>query len=72
VVLLYEDQPVLGIIVEVQLHCDDDKPYSWPVYAAGLRARIRCPVCLLVVTVHEAVAKWAHSCSALTCRPPQS
>jgi hypothetical protein len=59
VVLLYEDLPVLGIVVEAQLQRDDDKPYTWPVYATGLRARIKCPVCLLVVTVHEAVAKWA-------------
>jgi len=59
VVLLYDGKPVLGIIVEVQLPEDDDKPYSWPVYVAGLRARIRCPVCLLVVTAHESVARWA-------------
>lgn len=57
--LLYDGKPVLGIIVEVQLSQDDDKPYSWPVYVAGLRARIRCPVCLLVVTAHEPVARWA-------------
>ena len=59
VVLLYEGVPVLGIVVEVQLGADEDKWYSWPVYAAGLRARIRCPVCLLVVTPEEAVARWA-------------
>ena len=59
VVLLYEGVPVLGIVVEVQLQPDEDKRYSWPVYTAGLRARIRCPVCLLVVTPQEAVAKWA-------------
>jgi hypothetical protein len=59
VVLLYQGEPVLGIIVEVQLRPDEDKRYSWPVYVAGLRARIRCPVCLLVVTAEEPVAQWA-------------
>jgi hypothetical protein len=50
---------VLGVIVEVQLGRDEDKPYSWPAYVANLRARHRCPVCLLVITVDEAVARWA-------------
>ncbi len=59
VVLLYEGKPVLGIVVEAQLQTDTDKRYSWPVYATGLRARIRCPVCLLVLTFSEPVAKWA-------------
>ena len=59
VVLLYEGKPVLGIIVEVQLSPDSDKHYSWPFYAAGLRARIRCQVCLLVIAAEESVALWA-------------
>ncbi len=50
---------VLGIIVEVQLARDEDKPYAWPAYVANLRARHRCPVCLLVITVEETVARWA-------------
>jgi Domain of unknown function (DUF4351) len=50
---------VLGVIVEVQLGCDEDKPYAWPAYIANLRARHRCPVCLLVVTIEDAVARWA-------------
>jgi hypothetical protein len=50
---------VLGIILEVQLGRDEDKPYTWPAYVANLRARHRCPVCLLVITVEEAVARWA-------------
>jgi hypothetical protein len=50
---------VLGVIVEVQLACDQDKPYAWPAYIANLRARHRCPVCLLVITVEDAVARWA-------------
>ena len=52
---------VLGVIVEVQLTCDEDKPYTWPAYIANLRARHRCPVCLLVITIEDAVARWAGS-----------
>jgi hypothetical protein len=59
VVLLLRDTPVLGIVLEVQLSSDDDKRYVWPVYVANLRARIRCPVCLLVIAGDEAVARWA-------------
>jgi hypothetical protein len=50
---------VLGVIVEVQLGRDKEKPYNWPAYIANLRARHRCPVCLLVITVNESVARWA-------------
>jgi hypothetical protein len=44
--LMRGSQNVLGVIVEVQLGRDDDKPYAWPAYIANLRARHRCPVCL--------------------------
>jgi len=57
--LIRNSHKVLGIIVEVQLACDDDKPYVWPAYVANLRARHRCPACLLVVTTEEVVARWA-------------
>jgi hypothetical protein len=50
---------VLGIVVEVQLAADERKGYVWPVYVANLRARLECPVCLLVVTADEATARWA-------------
>src|SRR5690606_11446200 len=59
VVLLYEGKPVLGIVVEVQLSPDADKRFSWPVYATGLRARIRCEVEVLVVCANESTARWA-------------
>lgn len=59
VVLLGDETPVLGIIVEVQLSRDEDKRFVWPVYAVNLRARLRCPVCMLVVTPDEAIARWA-------------
>jgi hypothetical protein len=57
--LLRRTRKVLGIVVEVQLGCDDDKPYAWPAYIANLRARHRCPVCLLVITTEDTVARWA-------------
>ncbi len=59
VVLLLEGVPVLGIVVEVQLSPDERKRFVWPVDVATLRARLECPVCLLVVTADEGVARWA-------------
>ena len=59
VVLLLDDAPVLGIVVEAQLSADARKRFVWPVYVASLRARLKCPVCLLVVTADESVARWA-------------
>jgi hypothetical protein len=49
-------QPVYGLIVEVQLAPDPDKPFRWPAYAAVLRDRRRCPVDVLVVCVDHALA----------------
>ena len=57
--LMRGSQKVLGVIVEVQLGRDEDKPFVWPAYISNLRARHRCPVCLLVVTIEDAVARWA-------------
>jgi len=59
VILLLDGVPVLGIVVEAQLGRDEDKRYSWPMYVAGLRARFRCPVCLLVVTTDDGIARWS-------------
>lgn len=59
VVLLSDGEPVLGIVVEVQLAPDPRKGYVWPVYVSSLRARLKCPVYLLVVTPEEATARWA-------------
>jgi len=57
--LVRASRKMLGVIVEVQLGYDEDKPYAWPAYIANLRARHRCPVCLLVITIEDAVARWA-------------
>jgi hypothetical protein len=61
VVLLVDGKPVLGIVVEVQLQRDDRKPFTWPVYVAGLRARLACETCVLVMTPSESVATWART-----------
>ncbi len=59
VVSLLDDACLHGIIVEVQLSPDERKPFVWPTYVANLRARLECPVSLLVVTADEATARWA-------------
>lgn len=51
--------PYAGLIVEVQLGIDARKRFSWPYYAAALRARHGLPVELLVVTTSAAVERWA-------------
>ncbi len=52
-------EPVMSIVLEVQLRTDEDKRFSWPCYQIIERARLRCPCCLLVVTSDESVAQWA-------------
>ncbi|MFH0901835.1 MAG: hypothetical protein V2A73_14490 [Pseudomonadota bacterium] len=58
-ILLAGEKPVFGIVVEVQLSQDPDKPRVWPLYVAALRARRDCDACVLVVTPDENVAEWA-------------
>ena len=53
------DKPVLGVVVEVQLGSDEGKHWTWPVYLATLRARLRCPALLLVLCVNAGVARWS-------------
>jgi hypothetical protein len=62
VVELWRDAPVYGIVVEVQLGTDERKQFAWPAYVANLRARLKCPVSLLVIAVDDAVARWAARC----------
>lgn len=61
VLLLRHGRPVLAIVVEVQLRRDDDKRFTWPLYAASIRARHRCDVTLLVVAPDPAVAAWCQT-----------
>lgn len=55
----HDGTPVMGVIVEVQRTRDEDKRWAWPAYAAALHARSRCPICLVVLAVDEAIARWA-------------
>ncbi|HEX6683675.1 MAG TPA: hypothetical protein VF062_12810 [Candidatus Limnocylindrales bacterium] len=60
ITLLGGGSPRAAVIVEVQLSKDDaDKPYSWPVYISTLRARLRCPVFLVVICPSRSTAVWA-------------
>lgn len=47
-----------ALVVEVQLRPDARKRFTWPHYVAGIRARLGCPVALLVVAFDESVAGW--------------
>ncbi len=49
----------LAVVVEVQLAVDPNKHASWPVYVTTLRARLGCPVLLVVITRDPSVADWA-------------
>ena len=59
VIRLADRVSVLGIILEVQLAEDERKRFAWPAYVANLRARLKCPVWLLVLAATDAVARWA-------------
>jgi hypothetical protein len=50
---------LLAIVLEVQLAEDGKKKFSWPVYVTVLRARKRCPACVLVIAPERGVATWA-------------
>ena len=52
------EAPVGAVVVEVQLRPDPKKRLSWPLYIAGVRARLRCPVELVVLTPSSSVASW--------------
>ena len=54
-------EPATGpvCIVEVQLHIDADKRWSWPVYAVCARARHQRPAVVIVIALDEKVARWA-------------
>lgn len=72
-VLRREGRAVFAIVLEVQLAVDADKTFTWPVYLATLRARHRCPACLLVFASTRRVARWASRVIELgpggTCQP---
>ena len=59
VILLEQGRAVFVVLVEVQGAIDADKPFTWPFYGAALRARFRCPACLMVLALSDEVAAWA-------------
>lgn len=58
-VLRDEDRAAHGLVVEAQLTVDPNKRFSWPVYAVTQRARLKCPVSVVVLATNARVARWA-------------
>lgn len=58
VLLTAGEEPVLAVVIEVQLRPDQRKRQSWPAYLATLHARLRCPTMLLVLCPDDATARW--------------
>ena len=48
----------MAIVVEVQRARDPDKHWTWPVYLATLRSRLKRPAFLLVICTDEQTAGW--------------
>lgn len=59
------DRPAHAFVLEVQLAPDEDKEFVWPMHAAGVGARDRCPVTLVVLTLDQRTARWAAAPRAL-------
>lgn len=57
--LMLEGTSALAAIVEVQLRPDPEKLWIWAVYLTAARAKLRCPVVLLVVTLDADTEVWA-------------
>lgn len=57
-VLDRDGQLFAAFVVEVQLRPDPEKRFTWPYHLAGVRARLRCPVALLVIALDENAARW--------------
>lgn len=66
------ERPAHAFIVEIQLAPDQDKDFTWPLYAAGVRARERCRVTLVVITLNERTARWARKRIAFTLASPDA
>lgn len=49
----------LSAVIEVQLRIEPGKRWTWPAYLAVQRARERCDVVVLVLTLDGATARWA-------------
>lgn len=55
------EQPDEALVVEAQGSPDPRKRIRWPLYVAGVRARLGCPVTLVVLTLDEDVAQWCRT-----------
>jgi hypothetical protein len=58
-VLVFGEPAQLGVVVEVQLRRDEQKRFTWPLYAAALRDRKKCPTAVLVVAPDAGIAAWS-------------
>lgn len=56
-----DDGVIAAVIVEVQLGIDAGKRDTWPLYITALRAKLKRPVVLLVVTSESVVTRWART-----------
>ncbi|HEX4420393.1 MAG TPA: hypothetical protein VH165_20900 [Kofleriaceae bacterium] len=56
-----ENSITSAVISEVQLRIDRDKEATWPLYVSALRAKLHCPVTLLVMVRSAAVGRWARA-----------
>jgi hypothetical protein len=63
-------RPAHAFVLEVQLAPDTDKDFTWPMHAAGIRARDRCPVTLVVLALDERTARWAAAPRSLSTGGP--
>jgi len=53
-----DDAPSEAFVIEAQNDVDLRKRRTWPLYVAGLRARLGCPVTLVIVALDPQVAAW--------------
>ncbi len=60
-----ETRPHAALIIEIQLRADLRKRLSWPVYIAVTRARLDCPVTLVVIALDATTARWCETPIAL-------
>ncbi len=58
IILGSEDAPTEAFVLEAQNEIDPRKRRSWPLYVAGLRARLGCPVTLVIIALDPKVAAW--------------
>ena len=57
-VLALGEPPVEAFVLEAQSETDARKRRTWPLYVTGLRARLGCPVTLVILALDPDVAAW--------------